>query len=71
MKIIIEHKNKKRKIKGAFNICGSKADLLILAKTIKRKAKNDSFAYGWIQICDTQKSIVNTPPLSWNNENGE
>ena len=63
MKIIIEYGDTKRQIDGAFNICGSKDDLLLLAEKIIAKA--DKLCYGWIEISETQQHISNTPPVPW------
>lgn len=66
MKIIIEHKTSKREIDGAFNICGSRADLLSLYNALQLEIFNAGFSYGWIKVpLETQPSIPNTPPLDW------
>ena len=68
MKLIIEHDGAKREIVGAFNICGSKEDLLHLAIVINSHYVDSKGVYGWININDVQKSITNEPPISWREE---
>lgn len=77
MKIVIEHKNTKREIKGAFSIC---CDLKMLnqLKHIIDANIEKNFSYGWIyideyvedenndfQIIKRQKSLTNTSPIEW------
>jgi len=65
MKIIIEHSKTKRAIRGAFNICGNKEDLLEIAKQIQESCK-ENFAYGWVKIVpEIQDNITNTEPINW------
>lgn len=75
MNIIIEHKNSKKAIRGAFNICGTGNDLESIARQIlgaldysRRELGGDHpFAYGWVTILanEPQPSIANTPPSEW------
>jgi Zn-finger domain-containing protein len=66
MKIIIEHGNKKREIVGAFNICGSLADLQELQQQLKNELERRQFVYGWVNIVEgRQLSVVDTPPEPW------
>lgn len=63
MEIIIEHSNTKRTINGSFNICGKREDLREIAHQILNKT--EEFYYGWIKICEAQKSNANTEPVKW------
>lgn len=71
MRIIIEHGHTKREMFGAFSICGSRDDLLNLARTIIGECSRDEdrpFGYGWVQIrplSEANASVANTPPISW------
>ena len=67
MKIIIAHGKTKRKIDGAFNVCGSCKDLRSLARQILSRTEND-FYYGWIEISNPQPHISNTEPVPWEDE---
>lgn len=65
MKVIIAHSDTKREINGAFNICGSRADLLAIADQI-REAVEDGLAYGWVRITGPrQPHLPETPPTNW------
>ena len=67
MKILIMHSTTKRKIEGAFNICGSKEDLLNVAKQIHDGATNTNFTYGWISIVPEKQEIIpDLEPIPWN-----
>ena len=62
MKIVIEHGRTKRQIEGAFNICGSKEDLISIAQQILGAVHEDnSFAYGWVNI----RTVRQEPPKGW------
>jgi hypothetical protein len=77
MKLIIEHSNTKRQIKGPFALCGSKKDLEQLKEIIENKL-NDDFEYGWINVDEIinpdesnfstikrQIQKTSTKPISW------
>lgn len=66
MKIIIEHNLTKRQIDGAFNICGSRDDLKLVAGQILNGCRDEIFAYGWVKISPMiQPSLVDTKPEAW------
>jgi hypothetical protein len=66
MKIIIEHSQTKREIKGSFNICASVSDLREIAEQINMRLKiSSNMTYGWISIVEPADSIVNTEPKGW------
>lgn len=69
MKITIEHSRTKRQIVGAFNICGSREDLVSLAEQILDEARGErAWTYGWINILPSKKrqpSICDTAPTGW------
>lgn len=64
LKISIVHKNTHREIEGAFNICGSEADLRSIAEQILDQIQG--MKYGWVQITNRpQPSLPDTPPIGW------
>jgi hypothetical protein len=66
MKIIIKHSKTKRQINGAFEVCGSRADLVSLAEQILAEANGGNFTYGWITVhSDRTPALPNTPPKEW------
>lgn len=65
MKLVIEHSQTKRVIEGAFDICGSRADLAALAEQIRARLADESWAYGWMTVYPTPRKQSNTPPLPW------
>jgi hypothetical protein len=81
LRIIISHSRSKREISGAFQLCGSRADLLSLARQIighiafadarEQERHHDDrvgFAFGWMDIMPTQpapEALTNTPPKGW------
>lgn len=70
MEIVIEHSQTKRLINGNFNICGSRSDLIELARQITEQTKND-FHYGWIQIHKKQRTLIDTKPMGWDEKGNE
>lgn len=69
MRVVITHSTTKRQIDGAFELCGSRADLESIARQILgHLAASENFSYGWISILptgDRQASFANTPPKGW------
>ncbi|MDD5016525.1 MAG: hypothetical protein PHO15_00320 [Eubacteriales bacterium] len=65
MEIIIEHGRTKRRISGAFNICGNAEDLRKISSKINDALAKRDMVYGWIQILDKQESIPNQEPELW------
>ena len=73
MKFVIAHKNTKRTIDGAFNICGSEKDFQHLIDVLRAKLGmypendySDSFNYGWIEVPEyTQKHLVDKKSIGW------
>lgn len=67
MEVIIDHDKTKREIRGPFNICGSKEDLELIARTILARIEDRGYFYGWVDILVTNKQehFANTIPESW------
>ena len=66
MEIIISHSQTKRRIKGAFDVCGSKQNLVDFAEQILEKASRDDFNYGWVRVVsERQPALANTEPIGW------
>jgi len=71
MKIIIEHKNRKRTIVGSFRICGNAEDLLRVARQVLLALDHPEEEYchasadGWIDIHAPLPPITNTPTVQW------
>lgn len=64
MQIIISHSKTKRKINGAFALCGSADDLRRIVDCIQ-SAIGDGAYYGWVDICEKTEPLANTPPEIW------
>jgi hypothetical protein len=66
MEIIIAHSHTKRRMKGNFDICGSKNDLIDFAEQVLSRASSDNFNYGWINIIsEKQPALADTEPIGW------
>lgn len=63
MKLVLDKDGVKREIEGPFKICGSEADMKVLAKCLG--LRGEKFTYGWLDIAELADSTVNTPPRKW------
>lgn len=78
MRLIIEHRDRKREVDGPFNLCASRSDFEII-RTRLDEWLEDGGTYGWIHITTSTKprfednlvlryeqaNIVNTTPEDW------
>jgi hypothetical protein len=65
MMVIIEQGRTKRRLRGAFNLCGSREDVQRLVDQLSAHLADPSWSYGWTRIMSAQPSITNTPPQEW------
>ena len=67
MKVVIQHSQTKREIKGAFSLCASRDDLRSLARQILGHLEESGFTYGWIEILANEPAgvLANTSPRGW------
>jgi len=63
--IVISHSKTKRKIDGAFEMCGDRETLLFIGRQILRQVERETFAYGWVEIVYRTPSLTNTKPVGW------
>jgi hypothetical protein len=64
MKVVISHSKTKREINGPFALCGSAADLRLIAERIS-DALESGFLYGWVDIYEKTEPLANTTPERW------
>ena len=72
MKIIIEHGNTRREIKGAFNVFGTDDDLLSFAhqiiRGVERACNDNAFVTDrnvWVKISDTPQPTLSVKLKGW------
>lgn len=67
MEIIINAgKGTKRRIKGPYDICGSREDIQLLYNTLKNALETDkTLNYGWIPVHEAVPLIPNEAPIGW------
>lgn len=75
MKLVISHRNTKRKIDGPFDICLTKEDLRGLVSQLlgaiaifeeDEKSGRAGFGYGWIHVRSEEAPfLANTKPKGW------
>lgn len=65
MKYVIDFGSTKREIGGPFGICGSRADLAIIAECIRAALADDGWAYGWVAVYERHKGSSDQKPIGW------
>lgn len=71
MKFLISQGRTKRRIEGAFWLCGSRRDLGYLVEQISQELESkERFAYGWLRIrCPLPPPVrPSSSPESWESE---
>lgn len=48
--LVISHEGTKRRIDGAFDVCGDRKILLAIADQIYRQCRDTTFSFGWVSI---------------------
>lgn len=65
MIIIIGKDGIKRRITVPFQICGSREDIKKLVTQLYDHLARDDWSYGWLNICEEDVVMPNTPVKDW------
>ena len=68
MTILIQQSGTKRVLTGAFELKGSRNDLVRIARQMLEQADRDNFSDGWIEIHPMIEGGTNKVPINWHHE---